>query len=157
MRLKTRPSWHVTVPATEGRFQFPRIDAQRPFPADPGRYASARTQLHRTFGEVTKSCRWRTNSHRETRKHIKATAEFEGTRMSAVDEMTNSKRKSCSSRNGNSIGVGVAIGVAIGAAYGASSGNMGQSVAMGVALGTALGAIFDLNQRRRSKVNNSRM
>jgi H+/Cl- antiporter ClcA len=77
--------------------------------------------------------------------------------MSKVGEMTNSKPKSCLPRNGNRnrMGVGVAIGAAIGAAFGASSGHMAQSVAMGVALGTAFAAIFDFNQRRRSKVSNS--
>ena len=77
--------------------------------------------------------------------------------MSELDETTDSKRKSCLPRNGNGLGVGVGIGVAIGAAYGASSGNMGQSVAMGVALGTALGAIFDFNQQRKFKENDSQM
>ena len=112
-------------------------------------------QFHRTVDDVAKVCRWRTKSHRGTRTRSKATPEFEGTRMSEVDEMTNSKPKSCFSSNGNSIGVGLAIGVAIGAAYGASSGNMAQSVAMGVALGMAFGMIFNFNQRRGSKEKNS--
>ena len=75
--------------------------------------------------------------------------------MSELDQITNSKPKSCLSRNGNGMGVGVAIGAANGAAYGATSGNMAQSLAMGVALGTAFGAIVGFNQRRRSKVSNS--